>query len=153
MTINSLSEGTEILRRNTPIARVKMAIGEDITLESVYEAAKPLITDAELGDYLNNVIDDIGYTKSEVIEKANIDEIMAFQIFTGLVHPTFNTLLRICIAAGFTLDETQNAIELAGYTRLNEANKRDEILIRGITYMKPINALNHLLYEMGDTLL
>ena len=153
MTINSLSEGLEILHGDTPAARVKIAIGDEISLDAVYEAAKPLLTDCELGDYLCQVIDDIGYTKSEVMEKASIDDVLGFQILTGMVHPTFNALLRICIGAGFTLDETQNAIELAGYKRLDESNKRDEILIRGITYMKPISALNDLLYEIGDTLL
>jgi hypothetical protein len=153
MTINSLSEGLEILHRDTPAARVKQAIGDEITLENVYEAAKPFIPSDELGSYLCNVIDDIGYTKTEVMEKAGIDEVLGFQIITDMIHPTFNALMRICLAAGFTLDETQKAIELAGYKCLSEDNKRDEILIHGITYMKPISKLNELLYDIGDTLL
>lgn len=153
MIIHSLNDAMEILQGDTPIAKLKASLGEDISIDSILDDAAEYFLDSELAAYLSDVIKDIGYTKGAVLEKANIDEVTGFQIFSGITHPTFNTLLRICVAATFTLTETQKAIELAGYAPLNSNNERDRILMHCIMYMKSISEVNSLLYEANVTLL
>lgn len=153
MKINSLDEAMDLLQRGTPISELTNPDGEEISIDSILDDSTEFITDSELAFYLSTVISEIGYTKSEVIEKAGLSDIGGFQIFSGIMHPTFNTLIRICLAAGFTLSETQRAIELSGYSQLNENNERDAVIIHAIMYMKDIKEVNQSLYELNQTIL
>lgn len=151
MKINSLSEAMEILQKDTPLSKYQSAIGEDINIDTMLDHSADYITDSELARFLSSVIDDIGYTKAEVMERAGIDEGLGFQIFSGITFPTFNTLIRICIGAGFTLSETQRAIELAGFTPLDPDSTRDGVLIRGLMHMKSIPSINMTLSQLEQT--
>lgn len=153
MRIKSLNEAMEILQHDTPISRVKKAIGEDISIDNVLEHSGEYIKNTELADYLSKCFEEIGFTKAEVMKRAGISDVLGFQVFSGVATPTFNTLIRICIGGTLNLAETQTAIELAGYTPLVSSNRRDEILINGIMYMKSINAINDSLYSEHLTLL
>lgn len=153
MKINSLNEAMEILQRDTPLSKLKASIGEEISIDSVLDDSGEYITDTELAFFLSTVINEIGYTKSEVMEKAGLSEITGFQIFSGITHPTFDTLMRICIGGGFTLTETQRAIELAGYKPLDPENERDVVLIHALMYLKSIKEVNNTLYELNQPIL
>lgn len=153
MIIKSLNEAMEILQKDTPLSKFKASIGEDISIDAVLNYSGDYITDSELAHFLSGVIDDVGFTKAEVMKRAGVSEGLGFQVFSGITTPTFNTLMRICIGANFTLTETQRAIELAGYTPLDSECERDAVLIHGIMYMKSISSINKTLAELGQTLL
>lgn len=153
MNIKSLDEAMEILQRDTPLSKHVASIGKDINIDTVLENSAEYITDTELAYYLSTVINEIGYTKSEAIKLAGLSEVVGFQIFSGITRPTFNVLMRICIGAGFTLTETQRAIELAGYTPLNPNDERDVVLIHALMHLKKINDVNQTLYDLGHIIL
>jgi len=146
MKINSLNDAMEFLHEQSPTE-------ESSNIDAVLDHSSDYVTDTELANYLSGLIEEIGFTKSEVMLKAGLDEGLGFQIFSGITTPTFNTLFRICLAATFTLAETQKAIELAGFTPLDDNNPRDSVLIRALLYMKSINDINNELYSLNQSLL
>lgn len=153
MNIKSLDEAMALLQRNTPLSKHAESIGQDINIDTVLENSAEYIIDTELAYYLSTIINEIGYTKSEAIKLAGLNEIVGFQIFSGITRPTFNTLMRICIGSGFTLNETQRAIELAGYTPLDPNNERDVVLIHALMHLKKITEVNETLYNLGYIIL
>lgn len=153
MNIKSLDEAMALLQRNTPLSKHAESIGQDINIDTVLENSAEYIIDTELAYYLSTIINEIGYTKSEAIKLAGLNEIVGFQIFSGITRPTFNTLMRICIGSGFTLNETQRAIELAGYTPLDPNNERDVVLIHALMHFKKITEVNETLYNLGYIIL
>lgn len=147
MKIRSLNDAMEILQKDTAIAKLKTSIGEDISIDTILDHSGDYVIDTELANYLSITIDEIGFSKAAVMKNAGIDEVTGFQIFSGITAPDFNTLMRICIGATMNLEETQKAIQLAGFIPLDPDNRRDKILIHGLTYMKNINAINESLYS------
>lgn len=156
MQIKSLNEAMEILQKDTRLSKELAAMGEDVSIDAVLEASKELLNDSPLAKYLLEVIEDIDVDKADVLRKGGVDENLGFQVFAGITRPTFNTLFRICHGATFTLTETQKALELAGYSPLGTSykyKKRDEVIISGIIYMKSIERMNEILYEINQTLI
>lgn len=151
MKIRSLNDAMEILQRDTPLSKLKASIGEDISIDAVLDNSGDYITDSELAHFLSVIIDEIGFSKAEVMKRAGLNDVLGFQIFSGITLPTFNTLMRICIGANFNLTETQRAIELAGFTPLDPECERDVVLIHGIMYMKSIRSINQTLNALELT--
>ena len=152
MIIETLNEAFELLQKDTPIAKAQRALGEDLSLDAIYDASRHLMTPTPFTDYLHTKLKEIKITKQACIEEGLIDPTIAFQVFAGLTHPTFNTLIRICYGGYFTLDETQQAIELAGYKPLVDDNPRDSIIKTGLIFHKPISAINDDLYYIDPSL-
>ena len=88
--------------------------------------------------------------KSQVFRKAEVDEIFGYQIFSGRKNPSRNTLIAICIGARFTLNEIQAALKIAGFATLYAKNKRDSLIIYGITHAKSVLEINEMLWGENE---
>lgn len=111
------------------------------------------LIDTRISDYLYNVFKEKCLTKSQVFKKAEVDEIYGYQIFSGRKNPSRNTLLAICIGAKFTLNEIQAALKIAGYATLYSKNKRDSLIIYGITHAKSVLEINEMLFNKDEATL
>lgn len=147
MKIRSINDAMEILQKDTAISKFKASIGEDVSIDAVLDDSGDYAIDTDLAVYLTYTVNEIGLTKAQALANAGIDEVLGFQIFSGITVPNFNTLMRICIGAGMTVAETQEAIKLAGFLPLDPEEKRDKIIIHGLTYMRTVNAVNESLYR------
>lgn len=152
MTIQSLNEAMEILQGDTPLAQSLINKGEDISLDTVFEASQGLYEETEFTIYMRDLIQEIGLPLEKVVEDAHIDKVLCYQVLTGITRPTFNTLIRICYGAYFSLEETQKAILLSGYKPLIKDNPRDSILISGLVFHKPISEINNEMYYLDPSL-
>ena len=122
-------------------------------IDSYFKENSQYILDTNISQYLYNVFAEKCLIKSRVFKKAEIDEIFGYKIFSGKKNPSRNTLIAICIGAGFTLNETQTALKIAGYATLYPKNKRDCIIIFGINHQKTVCDINEELYDLGENTL
>lgn len=111
-----------------------------------------LITD-NLSTMLDRLLKEKNLKKSTVIKAAEISEVYAYQIFSGLRVPERNKLLCLGVAMSLNLDEIQTLLKCAGYAPLYVKLPFDSILIYGICNKLSVIEINELLYEYGlDTL-
>lgn len=103
-----------------------------------------------IADYLYDVFKEKCLVKSQVFCKAEVDEIFGYQIFSGRKNPSRNTLIAICIGARFTLNEIQAALKIAGFATLYAKNKRDSLIIYGITHAKSVLEINEMLWGENE---
>lgn len=116
------------------------------------ENKKYLITD-NLSTMLDKLLKEKNLKKSSVIKAAEISEVYAYQIFSGLRVPERNKLLCLGVAMSLNLDEIQTLLKCAGYAPLYVKLPFDSILIYGICNKLSVVEINELLYEYGlDTL-
>ena len=116
-------------------------------IDSYLKDNENYIINQTLCNYLSELIESKGLSKSEIIRKSDINEIYAYQIFSGKRFPSRNKLIRICIGAEFTLEEIYNVMTVAEFSPLYPKIKRYSIIILGIRNEQSILQINELLYS------
>lgn len=109
------------------------------------------LIDQSFSKYLCLVIEEKELSKSDIIRKSDINEIYAYQIFSGKRTPSRNKLLRICVGTEFSLEETNEILKVAGFSPLFPKIKRDSIIIFGIQNNYSILQINEDLYSHQET--
>ena len=101
----------------------------------------------KLSDYLTELIEKKGIKKSEVIKASELNEIYAYQIFSGVRIPERKKLLSITIGMKLSLEETQELLKVAGYAPLYIKNEFECVVIYGICKNLGVIDINSILYE------
>lgn len=83
-------------------------------------------------DYLNKLLSEKNLAKAAVIKDSCIDRNYGYQIISGKKYASRDKVLRLCIAAKFTLEETNRLLSLGSYPRLYSKDGRDSIIIFSI---------------------
>lgn len=105
-----------------------------------------LITD-NLSTMLDRLLKEKNLKKSTVIKAAEISEVYAYQIFSGLRVPERNKLLCLGVAMSLNLDEIQTLLKCAGYAPLYVKLPFDSILIYGICNKLSVVEINEILFD------
>lgn len=83
----------------------------------------------DFNNYLDKLIKDKNISKATIIKLAGIDRTYGYQILNGRKNASRDKILKICIAAKFTIEETNRLLSLGSYTRLYSKDSRDSIII------------------------
>lgn len=100
-----------------------------------------------LSALLEKLLNQKGLKKSEVIRKAELSEVYAYQIFSGLRVPERKKLLCLAVAMSLNLDEVQTLLKCAGYSPLYVKIPFDSIIIYGICKNFSVVEINELLFK------
>ena len=84
---------------------------------------------------------------SVLAKRAGMSEVYLHQVFSGKRNPSRSRLICMCIGMQATLEETQELLKLCGCAQLYPKNKRDAIIIFGITHGKDLFEINDTLFE------
>ena len=87
--------------------------------------------------------------KSQVIRAAEMSEVYAYQIFSGLRVPERKKLLCLAIGMTLNLEEVQALLKCAGYSQLYVKLPFDSIVLYGICKNLSVVEINELLFEYG----
>ncbi len=101
----------------------------------------------DLATLLEKLMQEHGLKKSQVIRAAEMSEVYAYQIFSGIRTPERKKLLCLAIAMELSLDEVQNLLKCAGYSPLYVKIPFDSIIIYGICKHLSVADINYLLFE------
>ena len=81
-------------------------------------------------DYMRRKLREKKISQKEVFIKADLDDRYGYKLISGEKHTLRrDVILRLTIAAGFDLDETQRALKLYGLSPLYARDARDAALI------------------------
>lgn len=116
-------------------------------IDSYLNDNRTQIIDKQLNNFLNELIERNAISKSKIIRQADINEIYAYQIFSGKRFPSRNKLLRICIGAEFSINEINDVLTVGEFSPLYPRIKRDSIIIFGIQNQYTIYQINELLHS------
>ena len=134
-------------------SKIVEELGLCADFKTFYDENKSYLVNEPLNAMLNSLLESKQLKKAEVIKKAELSEVYAYQIFSGRRVPERNKLLCLTIAMMLNLDETQSLLKCAGYSPLYVKLPFDSIVLYGICKRMSVVEINELLYEYGlDTL-
>ena len=90
---------------------------------------------------------------TDMIRKSGIEKSYYYQIVKGSKRPGRDKVLRLCLAAGFSLRETTRALELTENALLYPKRRRDIILTVAINQHASVDEANMLLHKDGEEML
>lgn len=101
-------------------------------------------------DLLSKMFERQNISKSALAKRAGMSEIYLYQIFSGRRHPSRNRLICLCFGLGADIDETQEILKQCGLAQLYPKNKRDAIIIYGLTHDSDLYDINDKLFEEDE---
>ena len=102
-------------------------------------------------DYLNELLDERGLERKEVVREAGIDATYGWQLFKGKrKNPSRDIVLALAFALGCSLRETDRLLQAAGVSRLYVKERRDAIVIFCLDQHGTLEETNKALYRMGE---
>lgn len=117
--------------------------------KSFYDENKDYMVKEDLSTLLDQLMQKHDLKKSQVIRGAEMSEVYAYQIFSGLRVPERKKLLCLAIAMELSLDEVQTLLKSAGYSKLYVKLPFDSIVLYGICKKLSVVEINELLFEYG----
>lgn len=125
-----------------------------------YSSLKSYISDTlddtiqtSISDYFNNVCIEKNINKSDFISRAEIDRTYGYQILNGSKNPSRDNIIKLCLAAKLTLEESDRALAIGKASKLYPKVIRDTFLIFAINNKLSIMDTNILLDDNGQAIL
>lgn len=112
-----------------------------------YNENKDYMISSTLSEMLEKLLVDKNLKKSQVIKNAEISEVYAYQIFSGLRIPERKKLLCLAVSMSLNIDEVQTLLKCAGYSPLYVKLPFDSIILYGICQNLSVVEINELLFE------
>lgn len=129
-------------------AKILEELKECSDFKKFYNENNEYISNTSLADYLNNIIEKKKLKKAEIIRKAEISEVYAYQIFSGIrKNPERNKLLCLAFGMELNLDETQELLKISGYSQLYVKKPFDSVIIYALCNQLTVMEANNLLYD------
>lgn len=119
-------------------------------IESYLSSQSKELQDFSLPEYLDKLLKEKNFKKSQCILEANLQRNYGYQIFSGERTPSRDKLLSLCIAMRLTPEETHSLLCSTGFADLYPKNKRDSILIFSLEKHFNVLETNELLYDLGE---
>ena len=104
-------------------------------------------TDAQ--DLLRSLLERSGLSKAELARRSGVSEVYVHQLFSGIRHPSRDRLICLALGMSVTLDEMQELLRRLGHAELYAKEKRDAIIIYGISHGQSLQELNDSLFDRG----
>ena len=126
-------------------------------LEDYFEknAEDVLTQNNPFADYMRVCAREKGLRLQDVFLRADISEGYGYKLISGEKHTRQrDTILKLCLGAGFSLEETQRALKIYGMSPLYARYQRDAVLISAISSGRyDLTEINRLLAQNGQPLL
>lgn len=130
-------------------AKIVEELGLCSNFKSFYNENKDYLIKESLSTLLDSLMKKYDLKKSQVIRAAEMSEVYAYQIFSGLRIPERKKLLCLTIGMSLNLDEVQTLLKCAGYAPLYVKIPFDSIVIYGICKKLSVVKINEILFEYG----
>ena len=115
-------------------------------------AEEVLEQDNPFAAYMRSTVREKGLRFQEVFLRADVSEGYGYKLISGEKHTRQrDTILKLCLGAGFTLDETQRALKIYGMSPLYARFPGDAVLISAISSgTREPAEINRLLEQNGQ---
>lgn len=138
-----------MVKKNKTIEMIK-EIHKSKNVKRFIEENKENFVEASFFDYLNKLLMDRNLRVSEVYKRTQLSKTYVYQIFNRKKLPSRNNILQLAIGMKCSLEETQKLLKLSQVSMLYVRNKRDSIIIFGITKGLTNTEIEILLESFGE---
>lgn len=104
-------------------------------------------------ELLNELYQKTDMTKAELARRSGVSSVYLHQLFAGKRNPSRDRLLCLAIGMGSTFEDTQRLLRQSGFTELYARDKRDAIILYGITHQQKLQEVNDALFDQGENTL
>ena len=132
---------------NKSTTKIVEELGLCDDFNTFYSENKDYMVTSSLAEMLDKLLKEKNLNKSQVIKHAELSEVYAYQIFSGLRVPERKKLLCLAIGMSLNLDEVQTLLKCAGYSPLYVKLPFDSIILYGICKKFSVVEINELLFE------
>ena len=108
------------------------------------------IVQRDLSAYLQQLLDEKGLARADVVREAGLNSTYGYEIFVGRKHASRDYILRIAFAMHATLQETNRMLQAAGHNELYCKTRRDAIIIFCIDKRYTLMHADEELYRFGE---
>ncbi len=133
------------MKKDTSKIVEELGLCPDFT--TFYNENKDYLITASLSELLAELMTKKALRKSAVIKAAELSEVYAYQIFSGLRVPERKKLLCLAVGMGLNVEETQTLLKCAGYSPLYVKLPFDSVVLYGICKQLSVVQINELLFE------
>ena len=92
-------------------------------------------------------------SKSILARQAGMSEVYLHQLFSGRRNPSRTKVICICIGLEATLEVSQEVLRRSGMAMLYPKNKRDAVIMYGITHEMNLFQINDMLFDNDENTL
>lgn len=96
--------------------------------------------------YLTDILEIRGITVAEAAKRAGLGE-YAYKIFLGDRHPSRDVLIALSFGMNLSVDEAQLLMRISKFASLDSRDKRDSIIIYGLTHGLTVFELDDVLEQ------
>lgn len=111
---------------------------------------KHKITQRNLPDYLQQLLEEKGLSRPRVVAEAGLNPTYGYDIFTGKKRPSREKVLPLAFAMNCTLQEANRILQAAGVNELYVKNRRDAIIIFCLDHGYTLMKTNEELFRFGE---
>ena len=104
-------------------------------------------------ELLNELYQKTDLTKAELARRSGVSSVYLHQLFAGKRNPSRDRLLCLVIGMGSTFEDTQRLLRQSGFAELYARDKRDAIILYGITHRQKLQEVNDALFDQGENTL
>jgi len=122
-------------------------------IENFTENNSSSFNEITLSEYLKNLLITKQRTKAEIIQKANLNKVYGYNIFSGEKSPSRDKVLAIALAFSLSIEETQYLLKYARVKELYVRHKRDSFILFALNRDLTVIETNQLLLDMNEEIL
>ncbi len=127
-----------------------MLLDTDRNIYENWEAISESMNTPSFSEYLQALVTKQGLTAPELGSKALMSRSFTYQLLSGARMPGKDVTVRIAIALGLSLDETQRLLKLADKGALYPKQKRDAAIIYAINNKYSLYQTDEMLKNLGQ---
>lgn len=94
-----------------------------------------------------------GLSKAALAKRSGTSEVYLYQIFAGGRTPSRDRALCLCFGLGAELEETQELLKQSGFAQLYAKDRRDAIIIYGLSHHMELQEMNDKLFSENEATL
>jgi len=121
----------------------------DKSITEIFKENSAHYEDKSIGDYIEEKLKAIGFTKAKVIRDSGINKRFFYDIMSGKKLPSRRYVIRILMAMKLELKDVQWYLKAMDYSQLYARNKSDSIIIYCINHQIDIKECNTMLNKVG----
>ena len=142
--MNQEKDGIAMKRKNTDDMQSELMSAPD--LGRFLSENKENFTNVQFAELLRALFDKKGISKAVLARNAQMSEVYLYQILSGGRNPSRDRIICLCYGMGATLEETQELLRGGGHAELYVKDKRDAVIIFGLTHDMSLAEVNDRLF-------
>ena len=136
------------MKKNTNDLQRELTAAADLSL-FLSENEEHFISE-NFADMLQVLFQKSGLSKAALAKRAGTSEVYLYQIFSGGRTPSRDRTICLCFGLAATLEDTQDLLKHSGLAQLYAKDRRDAIIIYGLTHGMDLVEVNDKLFSENE---